>query len=259
MEDHIEEGTSLINCSSISLQAPNFSIRCSGEFENFTKWPIIFQSCDIKHGSVNVPFRTILPATREGFAIHKYPYSYHGCWVKCHFKIGSTGSYLHVMIFQPFSYVNNRQNHLSINISDQPEVTFDSLWENRKECTNSCSVDVCVESYIGTGPEPLINIRIRPLIYQCLSQPMKIGDCLNEIFFEIYQDYLKNKFLDLMEIFKKTLTQRENRGKWLHHYHQHYEISHFFPLNNVEESKKWEKQHSLGTGGTIFYWQNSKI
>ena len=216
MEDHIEEGTSLINCSSISLQAPNFSIRCSGEFENFTKWPIIFQSCDIKHGSVNVPFRTILPATREGFAIHKYPYSYHGCWVKCHFKIGSAGSYLHVMISQPFSYVNNRRNYLSINISDQPEVTFDSLWENRKECISrnscfvfACNVDVCVEGHIGMGPKPLIDIRIRPLKYQCLSQPMKIfGDNHDEIFFETYQDYLKNKFIDHKnEFFNKILTK----------------------------------------------------
>ena len=132
-EDHLIDGNSLLNSNLIDIQAALFTVRCSVAMENFTKWPIILQTCQVKHGFVNVPPRDVHSGMREGFAFHKTYMTTYGCWIACSYLINT--KCFHLSIYQPYTINNKYKNKLALVVNDTQDVSAEQILESQIEDT----------------------------------------------------------------------------------------------------------------------------
>eukprot|EP00111_Clytia_hemisphaerica_P005374 TCONS_00015529-protein len=195
-KNQLTDGSSLLNTNLTDIQAAYYTVRCSVAMENFTKWPIMLQRCQVKHGFFNAPPRDIHPGMREGFAFHKSYLATFGCWIACSYVIND--KYFHLSIYQPYTINNKYQNKLAMVINETHDVSAEQVLESHdkdNESQDKTTIriqegDICIVGEMGNAYKAQCSIKIYPKEFANLTDLLQKQQVDNDT----YHDFIKLKF-----------------------------------------------------------------
>ena len=185
----ITPGSSLAGTTVRALMSSSYRVAVAGSVENFSKWALVLQECEIKSGYMNVPMRSVAPGKREGFAGHKTGGTATGNWVKCSFKVANKYM-VHFMYSAPFNF-NFHANWLTVAVCELgvdrecPSLSAYTMYYKRRpfmrrhkyyrnvQTVKFCGDRLCVTGVMGTSHQPIIHIRVMPKYYRDLCRPSK--------------------------------------------------------------------------------------
>ncbi|XP_057309393.1 tereporin-Ca1-like [Hydractinia symbiolongicarpus] len=187
-------GASLIGTTVTGLKSSSYRVSVSGSVENYSKWTLKLQTCEIKSGYMNTPLRTIVPGYREGFASHKTSNTATGSYVRCTFD-PLNGDLIHIMYSAPYSF-DFHANWLGFAIcpkssSECRSITADKMYYEKTSYAKlkkfarsisqlrTCGTHFCMTGTMGTSHKPELDIRVYPTDYERLSTAVKKSSAKN--------------------------------------------------------------------------------
>ena len=157
-------------------------VSISGFVENYTKWPMIYNGCEIKRGQMNVPIRTVAPGLREGFASHRYGFTKYGSWIKCSFKVNKA------MVHYSYDVTAGYKNTLSLAVCPADSDTCTDLnarkmyfdehdyiarrkYNDDVDTLKKCNKGICMIGVMGTSLQTEVFIKVMPESHADLFNP----------------------------------------------------------------------------------------
>ena len=206
----ISPGASLAGTTVRALMSSSYRVAVSGSVENFSKWPLVLQECEIKSGYMNVPMRSVAPGEREGFAGHKTGHTATGNWVKCSFKVANKYM-VHFMYSAPYNF-KFHSNWLTVAVCELgvdrecPSLSAYTMYYYRRpfmrrrqyyynvKTVKFCGDRLCVTGVMGTSHQPMIHIRVMPRYYSDLCHASKAASVRGHWNAYDYQRFVKSLF-----------------------------------------------------------------
>ncbi|XP_057308143.1 tereporin-Ca1-like [Hydractinia symbiolongicarpus] len=183
----LSNGATLASASVSSLLAEDYSIAVAGSIENYSKWFLKLEECELVRGQMNVPMHHVRSGYREGFASHKTGHTATGSYQRCTFK--GHNNFIHIMYSAPYSF-DLHKNWLGVAIcptddNECREMTADKMYYQKSTFASikeyyenanplmQCRGDFCFTGVMGTNHKPKIDIKIYPKSYDNLSTNVK--------------------------------------------------------------------------------------
>lgn len=167
----INAGATLASTIVSVLMAPGFNVAVAGSIENYSKWYLILEECELVKGYMNVPMHNVKSGYREGFASHKTGNTATGSYQRCTFK--GNNNFIHIMYSAPYSF-DLHKNWLGVAICPRDdnecrEMTADKIYYQKANLAfikdyyekisplRQCRGDFCFTGAMGTTILKLIS------------------------------------------------------------------------------------------------------
>ena len=187
------------------VKPPPYDVTAFGSIENYTKWPLILQTCEVKTGRMNMPMKDVMPGSREYFSSHKNGYTFKGTWVRATFQINKE-MYIHFMYSVPFNQ-NFFSNRLAVAISPDGSdlnakkmYSDNSRYMDRKnyrqtiETTKMKNMGFCAIAQMGSSHKPEISFKVYPESFDGLNARVQEEFGKNNFDREGYNEYISQNF-----------------------------------------------------------------